>query len=413
MSIIGTNTPTGILQNVYNKVVHEVIDREAGPFFNWLNKAEDLYGATWTEGLIYGPGSPGSTNFGVSQAVSGPSSFAPFSSTRTEWYSSLQLLWRAIKETGADEGAFYNLMTKEVRNKVGEFARNIGRFLPGAGSGQMSTISSTTDLGTASLILANPSDIHKFEIGQSLVFALNDTSALRASTALTVLKVNVDTFTLTMSGLLNTVAGITVGDAVFLEGTYTAASDRLLWNGLSSWIPDATPSGVFLGVDRTLFPTRLGGHRLNGATYSCSDALLSLATKMSQAHVPAGPRYAVFCNPANKQRIIEERDSKIRYTNMTTKASISFEGAVLHSALGDLEVYADPNFDTSHAYLCQEGAFTWRTLGQFPETITMDNLTWSPLPQNAGFEIRFGGLANLTCSAPGYCGVVYNFGVNG
>ena len=118
-------------------------------------------------------------------------------------------------------------------------------------------------------------------------------------------------------------------------------------------------------------------------------------------------------SPANKQRILQERDSKMRYTNMDKDAKVSFEGAILESALGELEIYADANFDTSHAYICHSDAFTWRTLGAFPETITMDNLTWSPLPQDAGFEIRFGGLANLTNAAPGYCGVVYNFGVNG
>ncbi|MHC5062025.1 MAG: hypothetical protein ACYTFK_13185, partial [Planctomycetota bacterium] len=133
-------------------------------------------------------------------------------------------------------------------------------------SGEYGQISGTPGASTT-LTLAKPDDITNFEVGQRLVFAANSASALRDSGAhLTVVAVNLSAGTMVMSANLNTITGLADGDAIFVKGDYEAADDRNKISGLAAWLPASAPGGSdsFFGVNRSVDPVRLAGHRLSG-----------------------------------------------------------------------------------------------------------------------------------------------------
>jgi len=117
-------------------------------------------------------------------------------------------------------------------------------------------------------ILRSRPDVVGFEVGMQLEFATDDGSSatpagrLGAPDRLTILAINRDTGTLTMSANLNTVTGITVNTYVFRRGDYANSM-----TGMRGWNPILAPvaGDSFFGLDRsTTDVTRVTGARVNG-----------------------------------------------------------------------------------------------------------------------------------------------------
>ena len=402
------STVSGVLKTHFLKFKDNLMYQSAGPLFAWLNKERTLSGLQTEARVIIGPGGSGTADFATAEANSSPHVGVNFTYTRREYNDVISIADSLIRASRNDSDAFYRIVDQETRIKLAQAGRVMGRYLVGSGSGVLGTIDSTTTLSSQVMKFTTTSDIKKLEIGHYLVFAAGATSALRSSTGLKVTKRNKDTGEVTLSGTLDSV-GAQLGDSVFIQGTYTAANDMLAPDGLQSILPDSTPSDTFNGVDRSQDPTRLGGQRLDGTPFSRVDGLLELAARIGDAGA-LPDEYGVFVSYKNYNAINSERASKLELTTMDTAASVKYQGVILPSCLGNLTIYPDFNFDDSRAYIICKSAMALSSLDDLPLIKDLDGQTMLRQQGVDAYAIRFGWYANLICRAPGWCGVVYNFG---
>src|SRR5215831_8614153 len=76
-------------------------------------------------------------------------------------------------------------------------------------------------------------------------------------------------------------------DWIVIAGDYNqnyATTQATKIRGLSAWLPLTAPTGGdnFWSVDRSVFPTRLSGHRLNDPTAPAEDSIMALGEVMHE-----------------------------------------------------------------------------------------------------------------------------------
>jgi hypothetical protein len=278
----------------------------------------------------------------------------------------------------------------------------------GNGSGKLGAISNS--IGAAAVItLVNTSDIINFWIGQKLVFAADEASALRDSGAtLTVIAIDESTGQVTVNDDLDTISGLAQLDSIFTEGDYTAASQRNRIRGLDAWIPATAPTtgDSFFSMDRSVYPTWLAGHRLVASTagnLTTVEAAQSLGTHISRS----GKRCDIgIVNPARLQDVITELSTKIQYTQVSAPinnakgeklAEVGFTAVRIMTPQGAIDLIGDAYCPLNTLYVLKKSSWEFKSLGQAPRWVEPKVIEAS----NDGVEIRLAFYGNLRCLEPG------------
>lgn len=414
MATVTASTFEPALKELYtNEHIKDLTYGDMSPVLQWMKKSTDFKGEYFKDLLIYRPSLGSNSDFIQAQATKAGVGLKSFLVSRVKYYTLVSLDTEVILAADGNAGSLLDALETEIDAALKECTRAASRYLYGNGSGELGKISSTTTLASTSLILSNPDDVTNFEDGQILVFAANDTSALRDSGAsLTINSIDRDTGTLTMSANLNTVTGIALADAIFRKGTYAAASDRKQLAGISAWIPDTAPSAtLFFNVNRTDDVTRLAGVRKDLAGLSRSQGIVELASRLAREKTPPNKSIAAV-SQSDFAALLHELDAKVEYTPMDSGTSISWPSIHVNGGgLGRIRVVPDADCPENKLHVLHHDSWNFKTLGEFPRMLDLDGSRMLREGTADAYEIRCGWYGNISNCAPGWNGVGINFGL--
>lgn len=315
-------------------------------------------------------------------------------------------LYLAAKSKG--KGAIVEIMKQKSRQALYKHARAVAARTWGNGGGSIGVIDSTTTLASTTLILDNPADISKYEVGMKLQFSDDDGTpaspvGLRASTALTVTAkppagFAEDGATITLSANLSTVTDIAVGDFIFRQGDYANAM-----TGVPGWNPTTAPSASesFMGVDRTVGDTqRMIGHiQAVGASTTYEQKLVRAA--MAGKTLGVDDITTCWVNPIDFGEIALEVGAA-KQSMVTDKTyGISFETIRINGPDGMIEVIADSDCPRGYYWMNNPSYWELFSLGDFPMELT-DNGRWLMYKEAADeHRGRLGSYANYLNENPG------------
>lgn len=340
-------------------------------------------------------------NQDFSQAVTDKagSTINDFSITRKKEYALASVDGETMEASQRDAGAFVSAIKSELDSAFRKAGLRIGQALYGDGSGQLAEVGSSSG---STITLANIDDIVNFALGQKIVFAADNTSALRDSgDDLVVSGIDEDTGVLTFTEAASTISGLTNGDAMFTLGDYASASDRNRISGLGAWVPTTAPatSDSFFGLNRSTYPTALAGHRIVGTALQIDEALMKAAVRVARA---GGMPDTCLVNHSQYEQLVNILGSKVTYVDHDLGA-VGFTSIRIIGPAGPLDVFADFNCPVESAYVLQRDTWKLMSLNKAPHILGLeqgDGLRWLRESSSDAYEIRVGAYAQLACTAP-------------
>ncbi len=339
--------------------------------------------------------------FATAQGNTSTSSLKQFLLTRVKDYSFASIEHEAIKASQGNADAFIRYATMEVDGAIHSLKRSLAVALYRGGDGAIGTV--TSDPGTGvTLTLATTSDVSNFEVGMDIVFAANNTSALRSGGSRTISAINRVTGVITVSAAFDAdVLSSGSEDLIFQAGDYVSASDRLKISGLEAWCPESAPGATtFFGVNRTTDTSRLGGNRSDGSAKPIEEALID---GLSLAAREGGSPSHVFMDYASYANLEKALGSKVQYDKLSASdANVGFTSMKLHGPAGTVDVIPDVNCQPNVAWALQLDTWSLNSLGDAPQILDLDGNNM--LRENAAdaYEVRVGFYGNCATTAPGW-----------
>lgn len=374
------------------------------PFLAMVSKMENFGGRNLPIPLVYGNPQGRSATFINAQArgLATSTLVEQFTLTRAKDYAIADIDNETLEASKGDSNAFMEAATTEIDGAINNLSRSIAIKMYGDGFGSIGQVSSPG--ASTTLTLTNTSDITNFEVGQALVFSASaGANTLRASgAALYVTAINRQAGTMTTNVNVNSIAGITDLDFIFIQGDRqdSATPTRLCLSGLEAWIPASAPSSTsFFGVDRTIDVTRLAGQRLNGVGAPIEEVLIDGAVQVGRE---GGKLTDYFMSYSTYGSLEKSLGSKVQYVDLKVNAEIAFRGIMINGPRGPVNCIPDQNCRTSRIFGVSMPMWKLYSLGKAVRVIDTDGLQMLRQASADGVEVRYGFYGNLGCKAPAY-----------
>jgi hypothetical protein len=370
------------------------------PLLALMPKYEKFGGLNLPVPLIYGNPQGRSASFSNALANKTNSQIKAFTLTRVQDYSLANISNEVIEASQGSADAFMQAATTEIDGAIHALKRSMAIAMFRSGTGSIGQISSGSNVGTATITLANISDIVNFEVGMTLQLAATDGATPRTGTVV-VTALDRSAGTVTLGG--NWTAGIAAaaaGDYILQDGDSNAKA-----KGLAAWLPYTAPTSgdSFFGVDRSKDVTRLAGLRGDYTGAPIEEALIDLAAKISREGGTPSHAIMSFENYAQLEKAL---GSKVIYMdNKSEDASVSFKGIMIHGPRGPIAVMPDQNCPSNYFYMLQLDTWKLYSLGAAPKLLKADGLDFLRVSSADAVEVRVGAYFNIATSAPGFNGV--------
>lgn len=352
-----------------------------------------------------------SRSFSSAQANRFPSSSVKFSLTRAKDYATGRLDAETMHASRDDKGSWLRALQREQSNTVKSLQKNTAISLYRNHGGSIGRMGSVIDVdGTNDvLVLENKSDVINFSRGQGLRFATTDgtSGALLAGEAF-VAKLNFDLGYVhiaadpTALGTDGNYATIVTGEAeteyIFNTGDFGAS-----FRGLESWIPLTSPSSgeSFLGIDRSVDPMRLAGHRLNDTSMSYEELVQELAARITYS---GGNNLVCMMSPIQVKQFALELDTKVT-RDPGGQGKTGFRGIAVDTVAGTIEVLGDPACPENRMFMLDMSTWKFHHLLGLPHLVEDDGLARLRVSDADQVAFRYRLWGNLKCTAPGKNGV--------
>ena len=385
---------------------------------NFLKAVEKLPATQSVEGkqvvyaVRYGRHPAASRDFSVAQTLAKTKTGARerFVVDIDEDFAVARISNKTIYASEGNMGAFIKAAKDEMDDALRGLSQRRSSDIQGAGysiKGRVGSIGNPR----STITLTNPSDSVNFDIGDVIQFAANQNSgsakqvgSSASDTTATINKVNRTSGVITLSAVLN--AAVVNNDYIFRQGDFRADSLR----GLQAWLPATAPSSndSFFGVNRSLDPDRLSGHRLttSGASASYSDIIQDAAARIMNL-TSLGPD-CVWINPLRYSSFVQQLTSKIRYNNVGMGGTVGADGfsnLVVHTAAGSLPVKVSTWIPRDVIYVLRMETWCLYYLSdkgkRFVDFIDGENGYAVHSYDDAGIELRAESYGAFGCFAPG------------
>lgn len=269
--------------------------------------------------------------------------------------------------SGGSESQFVNILTREVDGATEAIGAEIAQRMYGDNSGVRSYLSATGAVNTTTAYLANVEDAQYYEVNMKIAF-INpaDGSYRNAGATLTVTAVDSIAGTLTLSGNVNSVTGTVASDGIVRGGMRNLDLD-----GLKGWVPTTvTGSDSFLGVNRSVYRTRLAGVYTDVSSFPIRSAFLkAFATAKAQIGARFRSNSPIFIHPTNLMQIMQSVEgAKILNGKMDDKYGIGLNTV---EVLG-YRFVEDAFCPVNECFLVGDGAFIRATAGKQPRIDDQD-----------------------------------------
>lgn len=321
-----------------------------------------------------------------------------------------------LEATRNDAAAFIEQASYQVDNGIQNISNELAQQLFGNVTGSRGEMAS---INTGVILLTEPGDIVKFEVGQSLVSYSVSGSTPTQSTGNAigyVIAVDRGIGQLTVSATQGGAAGTPTnwnagtfpylavqGDIAFVTNGLQSANQIQL-SGLGAWLPSTAPASndSFWGVNRSQDATRLAGVRYDGSALMIEEALVNAASLVARE---GGQPDMCFMNFESYAALENSLGSKVQYVDVKHKeADIAFAGIRVNAPYGPIMVIPDRSCPPRRAYLLQMDTLKLRTLGKAPHILTygMEGLDGIRVGNADALEVRIAYYGNLVCNAPGW-----------
>ena len=378
------------------------------PFLAKVSKADDFTGTQMDVPLEYDHPSRSRTFSDAIGDNQHPSSSVKYNLTRKKDYARGVLDAETMHASRDDKGAWLRALQREMSNTVLSLQKSTAISLYRNHGGAIGTISAVAngDGTNDRITLTNKSDIINFVRGQALDFATTDGTSgavLAQSTQAHVGKLDFDNgyvyltqsdLSTTINFLTNTTGETPGGDFIFNKGDFGAS-----FHGLASWIPLTSPASgeSFLGIDRSVDPMRLAGHRLNDTSMSYEEIVQELAARITYS---GGGNLVCMMSPIQVKQFALELDTKVvRDPGGTGKTG--FRGIMVDTVAGAVEVLGDPACPENRLYMLDMSTWKFHHLLALPHLVEDDGLARIRVSTADQVAFRYRLWGNLKCTAPG------------
>lgn len=327
-----------------------------------------------------------------------PTKSAKFTPSLVEDYAATWLNMLTVYKTMNDRGAFVEARKREIDGILTQLGNSLSHAAYRDGTGAVGRGASGITAASATVTLSAKSDTRYFYIGGLYHVANGATGvagALRdGGDVVEVLSIDEDAGTVTFT----TVVSTTITGAVDNDFFITAGDLNEKITGLAGWIPLAAPSATtFFGVDRTVYPSRLAGSRLDQSTVPAEDTILDLADIMAERG--SNPDRC-FVSPRQFTKMCKRLNAKVEYEGAGGDAGFGFSSVTIHTAAGPVRVTPDPDCPENRGYLLTMDTWHMKHLLELPHIVADDNIRALRRPALDQIEIRARYYAQLVCYAP-------------
>ncbi len=406
MASANTTNQLPLLKRLWGSKVAEPFYK-ASRFASMINSDTNFGSEGRYVNVTIAPTAGGSANFADALASQDATQEKRFFVTHRKEYQVFSLQGDVIARLKGNANGLVEAVKQQADKARYAFARSMARKMWGNGGGSLAQISAAQSLTTNVLTLRTPTDVVGFDVGMQLEFASDDGSSATPAgrrggpDRLTVTAVNRGSAsvapTVTLSGNLNTVSGITVNDYVFRRGDYSLAM-----TGMRGWNPITTPTGgdSFFGLDRSASdPVRLSGARIAGGGKPKEESLLDAT---AEAQINGIDLKDVFVNPLDFRDLVKELGSKVVVQMTSKNGNIGFKGIQVDGATGTLNVVSEVDVPRGYAWACDTNQITLRTAGDCPMMLNEDGVgKLLRAYDDDAYQGRIGAYGNLFQDNPG------------
>lgn len=402
MSVADTSTQASLLKKLYGSKLETMVYGKS-ELAKRAKKNTKFGGEDFSFTIRVTPTAGTSPKFEDALASKAASKNVKFTVPRARLFTVLEISEEliAVSKAAGNMGAFDDALKNETAAGLESFSEKFSREIWSEGGGAAGQLHSSTNLASAVLKFRIASDIVGINPGQTFEFSsdagtTSPGAGLRgAPDRLTVLSVDRDAGEATMSANLNTVAGITVNDYVFLRGSYQQG-----WAGNRGWVPTSNPSpGVlWCNHDRTTVDIlRSSGMRISGGSAQMIETLYDAGAECKMNGVQTKH---LFCSPRDLKQLRKEIQSQIQYSG-DGKAHVGFV-PTLELDSGKVEIISETWIPQGFAWLGDAEDFEIMTAGECPQMLADSNgkmfRTTEGKPNREG---RLGAFGNFRNANPG------------
>lgn len=295
-------------------------------------------------------------------------------------------------EAGGSEEQFVDALMYDIDGATENFGQEINQRLYGSALGTRALVHATTAISGTVLTLANPEDAQFFEIDM-LVSVMNgsDDTLRDSGDYVTITAVDPIAGTLTADANWSNITGTTTGDKLVRRGFRAASID-----GLDGWVP-VTPVADFLGVNQTLYRTRLAGTYVDVSSSNIRQGVLrAISVARGQIGAKYNSKDPWFMNPADKMHFVQSVESvKVNDIQLKTKYNVGLEAVEILGA----RIVEDRHCPVGHAFQVPEGAFTFATAGAQPKIEEIDGKRFNYNRQTGYLEFTLAADCNAYSKA--------------
>ena len=389
-----------ILKTVYPNGLPKDATYKDNPLLALMPKETDFYGDYKKVPLKYAPNAGRSSAFSTAQTNASNVKNIAFLLDRESDYAVAKLSNELILASKNNAGAFVSALKQEIDSAQQNIANSAAQAVYGSGSGKIGQISATSNVGTATITLANPEDVVFFEAGYKIVASTANGGGAVKSGSVTIQSVNRVTGQLTATGNWSAGIGtIAAGDFLFIEGDYDSKM-----KGLAAWLPSTAPTSGdnFFGVDRSTDVTRLAGWRGDLSSLPIEEALIEGGYLIGR---DGGKVDHVFMSFDKYADLIKSLGAKVQFVDVMAKdAGIGFQGVKVNVGKSIATVIPDRNCPSDKMYMLQLDTWKLSSLEGMPMILDMDGLKSLRVSNADALEIRVGYYANVYCQVPGFSG---------
>ncbi len=413
-----------LLKELYPSGVPEEIMMRAHLLMSKLKKDGEAYGEYMVIPVIVDNPSGRSADIASLLATNGPigpTTSRKFNVTLASDYAATWIDELTIRKAANDRGAFVNARKFEIDGLLRQLGNSLAHALYRAGDGTVGRGDGAYSVAGNVITLLTRADTKFFGLGMVLDFIANSSGSPSgapravATQRVVVTKIDEDAGTVTCAldvtgaavvALSTNYTSIANTDHIAPIGDYNqnfATTGAVKIRGLAAWIPLVAPTGGdnFYGVDRSMFPTRLAGNRLNDSAAPAEDSIMVLAEMMHERG--AQPDFVVV-SPRQFTKISKRMNARVEFDSAGGTANYGFMKFMVATSAGMLPVYADPDCPEDRGYILTLSTWAIKHLG-LPEIVTSDGLSALRRPGLDQIEIRCRYYAQLVCYAPGHNGV--------
>lgn len=429
-TVLGDVQWDALLKELYPSGVPEEMLARDHTFLSMVSKDTDAYGEYMVIPVVYAGPAGRSADIatllggsGNSFSPIGPSKSAKFNVSLVEDYGATWINELTMLKAGNDRGAFVNARKFEIDGVITQLGESLSHALFRAGDGTIGQGNGSWTITGAVITLSRKADTKFFGLGMHLDFIANSAGAplgtaraLALTYRVVVTKISEDAGTVTCAldgngaavtnissyytSLANTDWIAPVGD--YNSAYATTGAEKI--KGLAAWIPlvEPTAGDSFWGTDRSVFPTRLAGHRLDDSTAPAEDSIMTLAEIMRERG--ARPNVCIL-SPRQFTKVSKRLNAKVEYQGAGGNADYGFSSFGIATSAGIIKVVTDSDCPEDRGYLLNMSTWKLKHLNGLPHIVTTDGLSMLRRSASDSVEVRARYYAQLVCTAPGQNGV--------